>query len=152
MLKPLEGKGYKLRDWLTSYPFLIVAIDPYTYESSWILETSIRIFEHFNPADIRVGWLCTADEQGCQEFLGPLAESYLTFPDPARLAVSALGVDHLPSLVHIRADGFVQTAQGWDPKTWTEVCDRAAKILAWNNTLLGTQGDPGPFPGTPAQV
>ncbi|MEL7155921.1 MAG: hypothetical protein AAFN30_04900, partial [Actinomycetota bacterium] len=36
VLDSLRGEGYALRDWLTSYPLLLVALDPYTHESAWI--------------------------------------------------------------------------------------------------------------------
>lgn len=149
-LKSLNGKAYDLRDWLTSYPFLLVAIDPYTIESSWILETSQRIFDHFSPADVRVGWICTADEQGCSDFLGPLSENYLTFPDPNREIVKSLSIENLPALVHIRSDGFMQISNGWNPSEWKSISHWLSNILAWSKTTIPTLDDPSPFSGTPA--
>lgn len=151
VLDSLRGDGYPLRDWLTSYPFLLVAIDPYTHESAWILETAGRILDHYSPADIRVGWLVTTDEEGCRQFLGPWSDRYLTFPDPDREAVTAFGVERLPALVHVRADGFIQTVNGWDPVGWREVTDLVSKILAWSRPMIPQPGDPTPYLGTDAK-
>ncbi|MEM7340378.1 MAG: hypothetical protein AAF467_17095 [Actinomycetota bacterium] len=151
VLDSIRGDGYPLRDWLTSYPLLLVAIDPYTHESAWILETAGRYLSHFSPSDIRVGWIATTDEDGCRQFLGPWAERFLTFADPEREAVMALGVERLPSLIHIRADGFAQTADGWDPLAWREIAAVLAKILKWSRPVLPQPGDPTPYLGTPVK-
>jgi len=144
-----SNEGFALRDWLTSYPLLLVAIDPYTHESAWILETASRLLDHYSPSDIRVGWLATADDEGCKQFLGPLAEQFLTFPDPERAAVTALGVQRLPALVHIRSDGHLDVVDGWDPEAWRQVSNQLAKILAWSRPALVQPGDPTSFTGTP---
>ncbi len=145
--KSLTGEGYKLRDWLTSYPFLLVAIDPYTSESSWILDTATRIFDHYSPADVRVGWICAADADDSKHFLGPLAEQYLTFSDPEKEICHSLEVTETPSLIHIRSDGFVQATQGWDPAQWKEITDRLTQILSWSKITLPGRNDPGAFEG-----
>ena len=145
----IDGESYKLRDWLTSYPFLLVAIDPYTVQSSWILDTASEIFDHFTPADVRVGWICSADSDGCSEFLGPLADRYLTIADPDHKTTKALGVEALPSLIHIRSDGYLQRADGWDPTAWKKICDWVAKIAAWNEMSLRKPNMPGSYAGTP---
>ena len=151
VLDSIRGEGYPLRDWLTSYPLLLVALDPYTHESAWILETAGRLLHHFSPSDIRVGWLATTDDDGCRQFLGPWAEQFLTFADPEREAVLELGVERLPSLVHIRSDGFVEVAEGWDPASWREISANLAKILSWSRPILPQPGDPTPYAGTPAK-
>ena len=48
---------------MTSYPMLMVAIDPYTSESSWILDTAADLLHHYSPADVRVAWLVAADDE-----------------------------------------------------------------------------------------
>ena len=151
VLDSLRGEGYPLRDWLTSYPLLLVGIDPYTHESAWILETAGRLLDHFSPSDIRVGWLVTSDEDGCQQFLGPWAERFLTFADPEREAVLAFGLERLPGLVHVRADGFLRTANGWDPQSWREIAAELATILSWTRPMIPRPGDPTPYSGTPAK-
>jgi len=148
VLDSIRGDGYPLRDWLTSYPLLLVAIDPYTHESAWILETAGRYLDHFSPADVRVGWLVTADEPGCRQFLGPWAERFLTFHDPDREAVLALGVERLPALIHIRSDGFAEVANGWSPEHWRNIAANLAKILSWSRPTVPQPGDPTPYLGT----
>ena len=151
VLASLKGEGYRLRDWLTSYPLLLVALDPYTHESAWILESAGRYLDHFSPSDIRVGWLATADDEGCRQFLGPWADRFLTFPDPSREAVLALGIERLPALLHVRSDGMSQVADGWDPVAWREIAATLAKILSWSRPTVPRPGDPTPYSGTPAK-
>jgi hypothetical protein len=151
VLDSLRGDGYPLRDWLTAYPLLLVALDPYTHESAWILETAGRYLDHFSPADIRVGWLATTDDDGCRQLLGPWADRFLTFPDPDREAVLAFGLERLPGLVHVRADGILEVANGWDPRAWREVAAKLAKILSWTKPAIPRPGDPTPYAGTPVK-
>ncbi len=151
VLDSLRGDGYPLRDWLTSYPLLLVGIDPYTHESAWILETAGRLLEHFSPSDVRVGWLATTDDDGCRQFLGPWAERFLTFTDPERDAVVALGLERLPGLVHVRSDGQVSIVNGWDPDGWRGIAGELSKILSWSRPLIPRPGDPLPYTGTPVK-
>ncbi len=150
ILDSVQGDGYVLRDWLTSYPLLLVAIDPYTHESAWILETAARILRHYTPADIRTGFLCATDDDGCRQFLGPLAEEFLVFADPERTAIAALEIERLPSLVFIRQDTAVHVASGWDPESWREVCEFLEHMLSWSRPILPQPGDPVPYVGTRA--
>lgn len=150
-LDPLDGSGYALRDWLTSYPMLLVALDPYTHESAWVLETAGRLLDHYSPADIRVGWLVACDADGCRQFLGPWAERYLTFTDPDREAILAFEVERLPALVHVRSDGFVEASNGWDPEGWRQITTTVSKNLAWSRPMVPRPGDPTPFHGTAAK-
>ncbi len=146
----INGNSYPLRDWLTSYPFFLVALDPYTNESSWILEAAGDLLHHFSPADIRVGWIATTDEEGCRTFLGPWEEKFLTFPDPDRKLVTELGLEELPALIHIRSDGFLEVANGWNPEQWNEIAATISKQLSWSKPQVPKPGDPTPFSGTPA--
>ncbi len=148
VLDSLRGDGYALRDWLTSYSMCLVAIDPYTHESAWILETAGRILDHYSPADVRVGWLATTDDDGCRQFLGPWAERFLTFPDPNRDAVTAFGVERLPALVYIRSDGALTVVDGWDPAGWRAVAHSLSENLAWSRPIIPQPGDPTPYSGT----
>lgn len=148
VLDSLRGEGYPLRDWLTSYSLCLVAIDPYTHESAWILETAGRILDHYSPADVRVGWLATTDDDGCRQFLGPWADRFLTFPDPGREAVTSLGIERLPALVHVRADCALTVVDGWDPSGWRAVADELSQILSWSRPMIPQPGDPTPYAGT----
>lgn len=148
VLDSLRGEGYPLRDWLTSYPMCLAAIDPYTHESAWILETAGRILDHYSPADVRVGWLATTDDDGCRQFLGPWADRFLTFADPEREAVTGLGIERLPALVHIRSDGNLTVVDGWNPGGWRAVADELSRILSWSRPMIPQPGDPTPYTGT----
>lgn len=148
VLDSIRGEGYPLRDWLTSYSLCLVAIDPYTHESAWILETAGRILQHYSPADVRVGWLATTDDEGCRQFLGPWSERFLTFPDPDREAVTGLGIERLPALVHIRSDGNLTVVDGWNPDGWRAVADELSRNLSWSRPMIPQPGDPLPYAGT----
>ncbi len=149
-LDSIQGKSYPLRDWLTSYPLIMVALDPYTHESAWLLETAAQFLRHYTPADIRVAWLVAADDDGCRQFLGPWADTYLTFADPDRTAITGLGVERLPALVHVRNDLTVRIADGWDPDRWRAIAEALAVELSWSRPQIPAPGDPMPYPGTPA--
>lgn len=149
MFDSTSGKGYPLRDWLTSYPFMLVALDPYTNESSWVLEAAAEILDHYSPADIRVGWIVTADEEDCKKFLGPWHDRFLTFADPERKLVKELPIEQLPALVHIQSNGVVEVADGWQPKQWNDIAATVAAYLAWSKPLIPKPGNPSAFAGSP---
>jgi len=128
----------------------MVGLDPFTHESAWVLETAGRILRHYQPADIRVAWLVTADDEDCKRFLGPWEEEFLTFSDPQRTAVAGFGLSRLPALIHVRSDGFVETADGWDPAAWRQIASTLADILAWSRPMIPSPGDPVPYAGTDA--
>ncbi len=44
------------------FHLVVVVLDPYTYESSWILDTATRVLRAYAGADCRVAFLVTADE------------------------------------------------------------------------------------------
>ncbi len=148
LLESIQGTSYTVRDWLTSYPLLMVSLDPYTHESAWIIETAGRFLEHFTPANVRTSWLCTSDADGCRQFLGPWAERFLTFSDPDRTVVKALETDRLPSLSAVYPDLSFATASGWDPSRWREITDHLANVLSWSRPMIPRPGDPLPYQGT----
>lgn len=129
---------------------MMVVLDPYTHESAWILETAGALLDHYSPADVRVAWLVAADDEGCQQFLGPWADQFLTFADPDRLAIKGFGLERLPSLVAVRPDLALQTADGWDPERWRAIAHDLAQMLQWSAPLIPKPGDPVPYSGTPA--
>lgn len=140
-----------MSDQVTMFHLVTVALDPYTYESAWILETAGRILEEFVGADCRVAWLVTADEKDARAFLGPWAERFLTFADPERTAVAALGIEEIPALVHVGNDlSIIGKADGWDPEAWRPVTDNLAKMMSWSKPLFPKPGDPLAFAGSPA--
>lgn len=151
VLRPLNGPERPLAQYLTTFHLVMVVIDPFTHESAWLLETAARILGAFVQADCRVGWLCTGDPDECRAFLGPYAERFLTFSDPDRTLVKALGLERLPALVHLGLDATViGMAEGWDPTAWRRVTEQLARILSWTAPQIPVAGDPAPFPGTPA--
>lgn len=140
-----------MSEWLTTFHLAIVALDPYTNESSWILRTATRILEALRGSDARVSLLVTAPEDDVKMFLGPLTRQFLVFVDDDRSAVKALGLEQLPAFVFLRVDGTVPaTAEGWDPTEWRAVAESIAETTAWEPPDIPVLGDPGPFHGTPA--
>ena len=81
-LKRLDGSSRSLREWVTTFHLLLVVVDPYTHESSWIVETAGRILRSFREADCRGAWMVLGSEDHTKEFLGPWASEILTFVDP----------------------------------------------------------------------
>jgi len=75
----------------------------------------------------------------------------LTFADPDRKAVKALGLNELPAFVHVRGDLHVAgAAEGWDPQEWREVANGLAKNNSWSAPLIPELGDPSPYAGSAA--
>lgn len=151
-LTALGGEPRTIEEWLTTFQLLTVIVDPYTHESAWLLQTARRVLANFRGADVRVAWTVTADERDAKRFLGPLADETLTFADPDREFVQALGLETLPALVYLRQDlAIVGTAQGWNPAEWETLGQLVGKVNSWSHPNLPMAGDPGPFPGSPAK-
>lgn len=141
-----------MSDQVTMFHLVTVALDPYTYESAWILETAGRILEEFVGADCRVAWLVTAEEKDAKAFLGPWAERFLTFADPERTVVAGLGIEEIPALVHVGNDlSIIGKADGWDPEEWKPITDNLAKMMSWSKPVFPKPGDPLAFAGSPAK-
>jgi hypothetical protein len=150
-LAPLNGEARTIAEWLKTFQLALVVLDPYTNESSWILETAGRILTHFAGADCRTAFVVTGSAADARAFLGPWADKVLTFADPDRAAVKALGLNELPAFVQIRGDGKVDgAAEGWDPLEWREVAQGLAKAMSWSAPLIPASGDPSPFAGSAA--
>lgn len=150
-LELLSGEARPLSDWLTMFPLVLAVIDPYTHESAWLLPTIRRIFDTFRGADCRVAWLVTADSDGAKQFLGPLADEFLTYIDPHRTLVKSLGLSVVPSLVVLRQDcSLLGVAEGWDPTTWRPLAEELARFTSWSKPTIPAKGDPVAYPGTPA--
>ena len=151
-LHPLEGRARPLSQWLTTFPLATVALDPYTHESSWILDTALRILTGFRDADVRVSFtVAGTNPEGASRFLGPLADEILSFTDQDRSLVEALGLSALPAFVVVRQDGWVVgTAQGWDPVSWRDLANDLAVLTNWSRPEVPTADDPAPYAGTSA--
>ena len=150
-LDPLGGESLTMSDQVTMFHLVVVALDPYTYESAWLLETAGRILEEFYGADCRVAWLMTAGDADARAFLGPWAEKFLTFVDPDRSVVEALGIEEIPALVHIGNDlSVIGKADGWDPEQWRPITDNLARMMSWSKPIFPKPGDPMAFAGSAA--
>ncbi|MDP9070513.1 MAG: hypothetical protein M3N68_04375 [Actinomycetota bacterium] len=150
-LTPLNGPPRTVKEWLTTFHLVFVAIDPYTNESAWLLATSARILLAFREADCRIAWLVAGDPEACRAFLGPLADEILTFADPDLTAIKAFGLERLPALVHLGIDGTVMgSAEGWEPPSWRAVTVNLARVMSWLPPVVPHPDDPGPFEGSPA--
>lgn len=151
ILHPLVGDARPLREWLTTFHFAAVVVDPYTNESGWILDTATRILRQFSTASVRVNFIVSAGATDANRFLGPLAKEFLTFADPDRVLIRQLGLSELPAFVFLRIDGTVTAAaEGWNAPAWRAVADAIAKTVSWTTPLIPVSGDPGAFRGTPA--
>jgi hypothetical protein len=150
-LAPLGGEARPLSAWVTNFHLAVVVLDPYTQPSAWLLETAGRILRTFAQADCRVAFVVTARSDDARRFLGPWAGEVLTFADPDRELVKALGLETLPAFVHIRTDLTVAgKAEGWQPLEWREVAAELALEMSWIAPNIPDQGDPGAFEGSPA--
>ena len=151
ILRPLGGKSRTLDEQLKLFHLVAIVVDPYTYESSWILTTGARILAGFSDADCRVAWMVTADEAGARSFLGELTEQAMTFCDADREFVKALGAGELPAFVHVAMDRtVVGLAEGWNPETWQPIADNLADMMSWTAPAVAIAGDPVAYAGTPA--
>jgi hypothetical protein len=150
-LAPLDGEPRTLDAWLTTFHLAAVILDPYTYESAWLLETAGRILEGFRGADCRIAFVVTAEPDDARAFLGPWAKQVLCFADPDRDLVKAIGVNELPAFVHLAHDRSVAAlAEGWDPPEWREAAAKLAKAMSWIPPNIPTARDPKPYAGSPA--
>jgi hypothetical protein len=151
VLTPLGGEARPLEEWLTTFNLACVVLDPYTNESSWILDTAARILAGYRGADVRVNFVVTCGPADAKAFLGPLATEFLVYCDPDRTFVKSLGLETLPAFVFVSMDGQVAAvAEGWDGAQWRKVADAIAKATAWSRQNIPQSGDPAPFKGTPA--
>jgi hypothetical protein len=150
-LTPINGDARSIDGWLTTFQLAVVVIDPFTNESAWLLETAGRVLTHFTGADCRPAFVVTGTAGEARQFLGPWADKLLTFADPDRAAVKALGLNELPAFLQIRGDRHVAAAaEGWDPAEWREVAASLAKNMSWTAPLIPAAGDPSPYAGSSA--
>jgi hypothetical protein len=151
LLDPINGEARTIAEWLVTFQLAAVVLDPFTNESSWLLETAGRVLTHFNGADCRVAFIVTGTKDEARQFLGPWADKVLTFADPDRTAVMALGLNELPAFVQIRGDRTIAgAAEGWDPMEWRAVAERLAANMSWSAPLIPATGDPSPYAGSAA--
>jgi hypothetical protein len=147
----INGDSRSLAEWTTNFHLAMVVLDPFTYESSWILETALRILRVYAEADCRTCFLVTGTADEAKQFVGPLANEFLVFVDPDRELVKALELETLPAFVHINLAPAIETkAEGWEPAEWRAVAERLALVMSWRRPNIPVLQDPVPFEGTPA--
>lgn len=151
VLKPLGGNELTLEQQLKLFHLVGVVLDPYTYESSWLLDTARRILTSFKGADCRPAWIVASDEAGARSFLGPLADEFVTFCDEDRELIKELGVKELPAFVVLDLNcGVAGLAEGWTPELWRPIAEDLADIMSWSRPYIPETGDPVPYAGSPA--
>ena len=151
VLSPLGREPRTISEWTTMFHLAIVVLDPYTYESSWILDTATRVLRTYAGADCRVAFLATADDVDTRTFLGPLVDEFLCLYDPERLAVKAFGLERLPAFVHVNQSHAIEAvAEGWNPDEWRAVAENLTQRMSWGKPVIPGPNDPAPFEGSPA--
>jgi hypothetical protein len=150
-LHPVGVDARPLSEWLTTFHMATVVLDPYTNESSWVLKSAVRLLEELRGCHARVNLLVTADETDTRDFLGPITDDFLTFTDPDRSVVKALGIATIPAFAFIRVDGTIDAiAEGWNPAEWRQVAEAITAATAWRTPTIPLPGDPAAFAGSPA--
>jgi hypothetical protein len=137
-----------VRQALTTFHQLFIALDPYVAESSWILPTAQRTLANFAEADCRVNVIVCADADGARQFLGPIADQFRVLLDADHSVVKGLGLATLPAIVVLGQDGTIRgAAEGWSPPSWQNVTDDLARLTSWRGPRYPDSRDPGPFAG-----
>ncbi len=150
-LTHLSGSELPLDDWLTTFHLAVAVLDPYEYESAWLIDTAGRILTTFGGADARVGFVVTATPEAAKEFVGPWADRLFILCDPEKAFVKSMALEQLPALVHLGIDGtLLGSAEGWQPAEWQAVADNLAKVMSWKAPDIPAPGDPRPYEGAPA--
>jgi hypothetical protein len=150
VLRALNGPSLSVREWLTTFPLLFVAVDPNNRRSEWVLPTATRILTDYDQANCRVAWLVAGDEFDATRFLGRRAKDILTFIDPDLEVVSAFDLATLPAIVHLGMTGEVVNAvEGWDPLAWRALTVELSRSVGWTRPVVPAPRDPGAFAGAP---
>ena len=150
VLTPLTGEPRTVDEWVTLFVMGLVVLDPYTYESAWILEEAGRILETYAPADVRVGFIVAGTADETRQFLGPWADRLLAFSDPDRVAVKAMGLGSLPAFLVVDMAGKIEVAaEGWQPDEWRKVAKHLSSLLSWTSPVIPGAKAPGPYEGSP---
>lgn len=150
MLTSMNGRARSVREWLTTFHLVFVALDPFNARSRWIVPTAARILSDYDDADCRVAWLVAGDATDARKFLGRRATDILTFVDPDLVAIRGFGLVTLPAIVHLGMDvQVVNSVEGWDPPGWKTLTTELSRVVGWTHPLVPGPRDPGPFVGAP---
>ena len=149
-LVPVSGHPRTIRELLTTFHLLLVAVDPANVRSKWIVPPAARTLFEYEQADCRVGWLVAGDARDARTLLGRWAKDITTFTDPELTAIKGLGIQSLPAIVHIgQTLEIVNAVEGWDPPAWRELTKELSRHMQWSRPHIPAPGDPGPFEGAP---
>lgn len=150
VLTPIGGKPRTVREWLTTFHLVFVALDPFEEPSAWIVETAGRVLETYDQADCRVAFLVGGTDDEARRFLGHWARDVLTFADPDLAAIKGFGLETLPAIVHLAMDGtIVNAVEGWEPAGWRLLTEELSRVLSWKGPVVPAPNDPPPFAGAP---
>lgn len=150
VLSSLTGHSRSVREWVTTFHLLLIAVDPASPRSRWIVPTAARVLTVYDGADCRVGWLVAGDAKDARTFLGRWATDILTFTDPELSAIKGFGIETLPAILHLGQDlQVVNAVEGWEPLAWRALATELSHQMSWSKPLLPEPGDPGPFVGAP---
>jgi hypothetical protein len=149
-LKPVDRDPRSIGEWLTTFHMAAVVLDPYTYESAWILDTAGRIS---GTSGRRLPGRLHRHRRRRRGPQVPRPDHgrVLTLCDPDRALVKAAELEQLPAFLHITPTGLVAAkAEGWDPAAWREVAVALSKRMSWSYPLIPAAGDPVAYAGSPA--
>ena len=150
-LVPVSGHPRTVRELLTTFHLLLVAVDPANVRSKWIVPTAARVLFEYEQADCRVAWLVAGgDASDARKLLGRWATEIMTFVDPDLTTTKGLGLQTLPAIVHVSQTlEVVNAVEGWDPPAWRELTKELSRRMSWSRPHIPAPGDPGPFDGAP---
>jgi len=100
-LVPIIGHPRTVREWLTTFHLLFVAVDPANVRSRWIVPTAARVLFEYEQADCRVAWLVAGEAADARKLLGRWAKDIMTFVDPELTAINGFGIATLPAIVRL---------------------------------------------------
>jgi hypothetical protein len=146
----VSGKSRTVRELLTTFHLLLVAVDPANVRSRWIIPTAARVLFEYEQADCRVAWLVAGDAADARKLLGRWATDITTFVDPELTAIKGFGLQTLPAIVHVSQTlEVVNAIEGWDPPAWRDLTKELSRRMSWSRPHIPAPGDPGPFDGAP---
>lgn len=139
-----------MRELLTTFHLLLVAVDPSNVRSKWIVPPAARTLFEYEQADCRVAWVVAGDAGDARKLLGRWAKEITTFLDPELTTIKGFGIGTLPAIVHVNQElAVVSAVEGWDPMEWRELTKELSRRMSWSRPHIPVAGDPGPFEGAP---
>jgi hypothetical protein len=141
-LTNIHGVARTLDDWATIFNLAIVMLPSRVEASEWN-SVITRMYATFGDSDVRTTIWVPSTAAITRRILGDLADRYLVFCDPDSTLAKSLGIERLPSFVHLRQDtSLVGAAQGWSPTEWQKVADEIAKHVHWTSPSIAAAGGP----------